>query len=154
MAWKDHIPRLHKYAIDFYDGMYSLSTLTDPRELPEFGLTGTVKLRIFHGKMMEVARITGLSSAQTYEAAGLLYRINSLTRLAASNPHKDGYWILNFKPTREQLHEFTENSKQMTRRIAPSRMDVILTDIAGLRERVAELEKLLNDHLRGGKTLS
>lgn len=147
------VPRLHRYALEFYDGMYNRSKLMDPRELPEFGISGTELIRVFHGKMADISSDTGLSKPQTYEASGLLYRLNSITRLAASNPYSNGYWILHFKPTLAQLKEFVDNNKQLTRRIAPSRLDVILTDMAGLRNRVTELERLLNDHLRGGQTL-
>lgn len=147
------VPRLHKYAIELYEALFDASELTNPKDLPEFGLPGKEKVWIFHGKMVEVSKTRGLTKPQTYEASGLLYRIRSVTRLAASTPWKDGYWLLEYKPTPQQLKDFGDKNKQLSRKIAPSRMDIILTEIAGLRNRVVELERQLNDHLRGGKTL-
>jgi hypothetical protein len=136
----------YKYTLEFYREMHNRSKIYKPKEVPELHIStlGDQKVRLFHGKLKDIAESIGLTNTQTYSVTGILYRIESVTRLAASNPHNDGWWMLNFEPTMQNLVDYGDEQRRKSRRIAPSRIDVVLSELSEIRARVAHLESILN----------
>jgi hypothetical protein len=157
---KDVIMKLTKgttYALEFYEEMFKRSKVVDSRSVPELRLGNIGSVRLYHGKLNDIANALRLTKTQSYNASGLLQRIQSVTRLAASTPQSDGYWQINFEPTAQHMIDFFNSNKSMTRKIAPSRIDILLSELADLRARVTELEKRSNEarnNVRGSKKMS
>src|SRR3990172_766248 len=152
------VPRLNtaalRYALLLYDRMFEQSKLIPPMELLDLGFPqgDQTPIRVFKGFISRAGTEVGLSKANATQASTILYAMRAATMLKASGGRNNAIEhpsivLLSYLPTHETFLQFKEKSGQLSQRIAPSKTQLVLNELAELKDRVAKLESIVALHL-------
>lgn len=98
-------------------------------------------IKIFIGNIRgNVSTKVGLSKSAAQDGAALLNAMRCFTLLRSGGRGIESLYLLHYKPTLEHYKEFRERQGQITQRIAPSKWEQTLQEMADLRIRVKALE--------------